>query len=71
MIVALVLFAAILVSVHERRVIVLMLVVVRAMLELADGPAHMVVRHVPVVVRVHLRLMLVLVLAVADDHLLR
>lgn len=70
-IIALVVLAAVFVRVDERRVIVLVLVIVRAVLELADRSAHMVMRDVPMVVRVHLGFMLVLMFIVPDDHLLR
>jgi hypothetical protein len=60
----------ILVRVYEYGVVVLVLVVRGAMLELADRAALVVMRHVPVIVRMHLALMLVLVLGVTNDFLM-
>jgi hypothetical protein len=66
----LVLFRPILVSVHEAGVIVLVHVVVRAVCELTRRAAGVLMRDVPVIVRMDLRRMSVLVSFVADDLLL-
>jgi hypothetical protein len=50
---ALVALIAILVRVHERRMVVLVLVVLASMVELAEHGAGVVVSHVVVVVRMH------------------
>jgi hypothetical protein len=52
-ILALLLLGSLLVAVDERRVVVLVFVVVRSMLELAERPTLVVVRDVVVIVRVH------------------
>jgi hypothetical protein len=65
------LFASILVRMDQHRVIVLVQVIRRAVLELADRAIRVVMRHVPVVVAVDLALVLVHVLDVADDLLPR
>jgi len=64
-------FGPIFVRMNKRRVVVLVLVVRRTMLELAVRTAHVVMGHVPVVVHVNLALVLVNVLLVADDFLPR
>jgi hypothetical protein len=61
----------VIVGVEERSVVVLVAVVMGAVLELAERPIGVVVRHVIVVVRVHLRWMGVLLLLrlIADRRL--
>jgi len=58
-----------LVSMDQRRVVVLMLMVVSAMLELAQRTAGVVMRHVVVVVAVHVGRVRMLVLFVAHHVL--
>jgi hypothetical protein len=65
------LLAPIFVRVYEHRVVVLMLVIGRAVLELADWAICVVMRHVPVIVAMDLSLVVVYVLFVADDLLPR
>jgi hypothetical protein len=66
---ALVRFAAVLVSMDERGVVVLVLVVAAAVLELAEHAARVTVRDMPVIVRMDARWMRVLMALVADDPL--
>jgi hypothetical protein len=68
---ALLVFGPVLVCVDEGRVIVLVLVVMRAVLELAAQAANVVMRHVPVIVGMDLGLVLMLMFLVADDLLAR
>jgi hypothetical protein len=63
-------FRAILMRVEQRRMIVLVHVIVRPVSEFAHRTAGVLVRDVPVVVRMHLSGMLVLVGFVAHDLLL-
>jgi hypothetical protein len=66
---AFVVLAALVVGVDERRVIVLVLVVVGPVLELAERAARVVMRDVVMVVGMHRRRMGVLVLNIANDTL--
>ena len=63
--------ASILVGVHDRRVVVLVAVVVAPMLELTPKPARVMMRDVVVIVRVHRRWVRVFVFDVAFDVLHR
>jgi hypothetical protein len=67
----LVFLAALLVGVDERGVVVLVLVIVGAVLELAERPAGVVVRHAVVIVRMHDRRVRMLVLEVTRGTLHR
>jgi hypothetical protein len=60
---------AVVVGMHERAVVVLVLVIVGSVLELAQNPARVMVRDVVVIVGVHDRRMGVFVLFVADHVL--
>jgi hypothetical protein len=64
---SLLVLGAIFVRVDDGGVIVLVLVIARAMLELADRAALVVMRHVPVVVRVHFTFVRMLVFLIADS----
>jgi hypothetical protein len=64
-------FGAIFVRMNDRRVVVLVLVVRRAVLELTHAAALVVMRHVPVIVRVDLGFMTVFVLEIAHGRLMR
>jgi hypothetical protein len=63
--------SAVLVSVHERSMVVLVHVVMGAVRELAERATRVLVSDVPMVVGVHLSDVLVLVRLVANDLLLR
>jgi len=67
---ALVCFGPVLVRMDEERMVVLVAVIVRAMGKLAQWPARVLVRHVPVVMHVNLCRVPVLMRLVANDLLL-
>ncbi len=64
-------FAAILVRMHEGGVIVLVHVVVGTVRELAHGTTGVLMRHVPVIVTMDRRRVMVLMRLIANDFLLR
>jgi hypothetical protein len=63
--------SAVLVSVHERSMVVLVHVVMGAVRELAERATGVLVRDVPMIVGVHLSGVMVFVSLVANDLLLR
>jgi hypothetical protein len=69
MVLALVAFAALLVSVDEGRVVVVVLVIVGPVFELAERPTGVVMRHVIVIVDVNDARVCVLVLDITRDAL--